>query len=229
MDKKSILRNVPLFHGLPEGQLDRLLDIGSRKRYAREETIFSQGEEAVGFFVVLSGRVKVFKLSLEGKEQILHLFGPGEPIGEVPVFSGETFPAHAQPLEDSELLFLPGERLRKLFMEDPSLAMNMLGVLSRRLREFTRLIEDLSLKELPARLAAYLMELQELHPEADEVSLDMTKGTLAKLLGTSQETLSRMFRRMSEAGLIEVKRRTIRILDPDRLIDVAEGFEALQS
>ena len=224
-----ILQDVPLFRGLSEKQLDRLLSIGSRRRFVKEETIFSQGEDARGFFVVLSGRVKVFKLSLEGKEQILHLFGPGEPIGEVPVFAGETFPAHAQALEASELLFLPGQRLRELFREDPSLAMNMLGVLSRRLREFTRLIEDLSLKELPARLAAYILELQELRPEAEELTLDMTKGTLAKILGTSQETLSRMFRRMSEAGLIEVRRSTIRILDEDRLVDVAEGFETMQN
>lgn len=224
---KDFLAGVELFQGLPGEQLENVLQISSTRTYQREELIFSQDDKATGFFIVISGRIKVFKLSFGGKEQILHLFGPGDPFGEVPVFSGGAFPAYAQALEKSELLFLPRDRLRKLFTDDPSLAMNMLAVLSGRLRRFAALIEDLSLKELPARLATYLVQLQDTAGGAETVALEVTKGNLARILGASPETLSRVLRKMSEAGIIEVDRQKINILNSGALEDLAEGYEEL--
>jgi len=221
------LENVQLFQGLSREQLSELGSVGQRNAYPGGGAIFSQGDPANGFYVILSGRVKVYKLSPEGREQILHLFGPGEPIGEVPVFAGETFPAHAEAMEPSELWFLPRDRLRELFSRDPSLALNMLAILSRRLRSFTGLIEDLALKEIPARLAAYLMHLQDAQGGGATVSLDVTKGVLAKILGTSQETVSRVLRRMAEAGILEVQHKRITIKDDGQLEDLAEGYIGL--
>jgi CRP/FNR family transcriptional regulator len=221
------LHTVPLFQNLSAEQVKELEDNSQTFTFDKGQTIFSQGDPGRGFYVLLTGRVKVFKLSLEGKEQILHIFGPGEPIGEVPVFAGETFPAHAQAHEESRLQFFPRDRLIRLFQQDPLLAMNMLAVLSRRLRQFTQLIEDLSLKELPNRLAAYLVHLQDASGGGDQVSLEVSKGTLANILGTTQETLSRTLRRMAEAGIISMDRRTITILSDGRLEDLAEGYESL--
>ncbi len=221
------LQSVPLFQDLPAQQIQELKDNSQSLSFDKGQTIFSQDEPGKGFYVLLQGRVKVYKLSLEGKEQILHIFGPGEPIGEVPVFAGETFPAHAQALEASTLRFFPRDRLISLFQKDPHLAMNMLAVLSKRLRQFTRMIEDLSLKELPNRLAAYLVHLQDASGGQEQISLDVTKGTLANILGTTQETLSRTLRRMAESGIIAMDRRTITILSDGRLEDLAEGFESL--
>lgn len=227
MSQTITLESVPLFAGLSERQLAEIRDISRKLIFQRDQTIFDQEEPALGFYVVISGQVKVFKLSAEGKEQILHLFGPGEPIGEVPMFSGGTFPAYAQAMERSELVFFPRERLLALFKADPSLAMNMLAVLSKRLREFTGLIESLSLKDLSHRLAAYIVHLQDSQQAAEQVHLDVSKGTLAKILGTSQETLSRAFRRMTDAGIISMERRAIDILDQAGLEDLAEGLESL--
>lgn len=224
---KDFLSGVELFKGLPEAQLANILSISTTRSYKREELIFSQEDEAGGFYIVVTGRVKVFKLSSGGKEQILHLFGPKEPFGEVPVFSGGTFPAYAQALEPSELLFLPRDRLRQLFSDDPSLAMNMLAVLAGRLRRFAALIEDLSLKELPARLATYLVQLQDAAGGAGTVSLEVSKGNLARILGASPETLSRVLKKMTGSGIIEVDKKNINILDSGALEDIAEGFEEL--
>ncbi|MFP4049319.1 MAG: Crp/Fnr family transcriptional regulator [Desulfovermiculus sp.] len=221
------LRDVPLFQGLPEKQIRELKDISLEMKFEKNQTIFSQGDPGKGFYVVIQGRVKVYKLSLDGREQILHVFGPGEPIGEVPVFAGDTFPAHALALELSRLLFFPRERLRTLFEGDPSLALNMLAVLAGRLREFTRLVEDLSLKELPSRLASYLVQLQDAQGGKEHVNLEVSKGTLAKVLGTSQETLSRVLKKMSEASIIEVDKRQITILRDGDLEDLAEGYMSL--
>ncbi|WP_027370930.1 Crp/Fnr family transcriptional regulator [Desulfovermiculus halophilus] len=221
------LGSVPLFQGLPQKQLHELEEVSQEVGFDKNQVIFSQEDPGNGFYVLISGRVKVYKLSLDGREQILHVFGPGEPIGEVPVFAGDTFPAHALALEPTRLLFFPRERLRTLFEQDPSLALNMLAVLARRLREFTRLVEDLSLKELPSRLASYLAQLQDAQGGREQVTLEVSKGTLAKVLGTSQETLSRVLKRMGEAGIIEVDKRRITILQDGALEDLAEGYMSL--
>lgn len=220
-------KTIPLFQGLKDNQLQEIESICRSKSYQKNQTIFSQDDWADGFYIVQSGKVKVYKLSPEGKEQILHMFSAGQPIGEVPVFAGTTFPAHAQAYEDSRLLFFPRENFRELFARDPSLAMNMLAVMAKRLRDFTSAIEDLTLKELPSRLATYLMHLQDESGGQETVHLDVSKGTLAKILGTTQETLSRVFKRMSDEGIIKVERQSISILEDGQLEDLAEGFQTL--
>jgi CRP-like cAMP-binding protein len=214
---------VPLFEGLPVEQLQELSAIVSDQKHPKGRTLFSEGSKATGFYVIVSGRVKIFKLSLEGKEQILHIFGSGEFFGEVPVFSGGNYPANAETLEYSHLLFIPRDSFVELVKREPSLAMNMLARLSLRLRQFTHLIEDLSLKEVPGRLAAYLLYLSEHDAGADAIELDITKGQLASLLGTIPETLSRILARMSQQEYIEVEGRKIRILNRPGLQNLADG------
>ena len=209
-----ILSITPLFKGLSEQQLEEIGAIAMDRHYRRGEAIFMEGDEANGFYIVANGQVKIFKTSLEGKEQILHIYGPGNPFGEVPVFSGSRFPANAQALVNSQILFLPRKAFVRLIAENPSLSMNMLGELSMRLREFTVQIENLSLKEVPSRLASYLIVLAGEQNRSDRVSLTISKGQLASLLGTIPETLSRIFARMSSQQLIRVEGRDIHLLDP---------------
>ncbi len=223
IDVKELLRESGLFRGLPGEQLDYLVAIGEDRKYDRGGMIFSEGGEGNGFYVVLSGRVKVFKLSLEGREQILHLFGPGDPLGEVPVFAGESFPANAEAMSSARLVFFPRQKLLALYTRHPSLAMNMLAILSKRLREFTRLIENLSLKEIPQRLAAYLLSRSGEDDSVDQVVLEVPKGILANILGTSQETLSRVLGRMAARGLIRVNGKRIVLLDRAGLEDLSSG------
>ena len=218
MDKKiAILANSLLFNGLPAQQLREMAAICIAKRYRRGESIFFEGDPGIGFYMVASGKVKIFKTSLEGKEQILHIFGPGEPFGEVPVFHGNPFPANAETLTEAELLFFPRVEFVGLVSANPSLALNMLAMLALRLRRFTTQIENLSLKEVPGRLASYLLYLTEEQGRSDRVVLDIPKGQLASLLGTSSETLSRIFAKMTEEGLIRVEGKTIDLLDIERL------------
>lgn len=221
MDITQHIAALPLFEGLPPDQLRDLARIVEEQGYGRAQHIFAEGDEGKGFYVVVSGRVKVFKLSPEGKEQILHILGQGEPFGEVPVFAGQHFPASAEAMEECRLLFFPRGAFVRLIQKNPSLALNMLAVLSRRLRVFASLIEDLSLKEVPGRLAAYLLYLSEKNRGAKELELTITKAQLASLLGTIPETLSRILGRMSGQGLIQSDGRKIRILDPDGLRDLA--------
>lgn len=189
--------------------------------------IFAEGDDGNGFYVVVAGRVKVFKISLEGKEQILHIIGPGAPFGEVAVFAGEHFPAHAQALEETTSLFIPRNAFIDLIKKNPSLAMNMLAVLSRRLRRFSALVEDLSLREVPGRLSAYLLYLSKTKNNAPNLTLDISKGQLASLLGTIPETLSRILARMCGEGLIESDGRAVQILNRDGLEELVSGERRL--
>jgi CRP/FNR family transcriptional regulator, dissimilatory nitrate respiration regulator len=222
------IAGIPLFHGLTPKHYDELTMIVIDQVVPRGQMIFSQGDDATGLYVVISGRVKIFKLSLEGKEQILHLFGAGEPIGEVAVFAGEKFPAYAEALEESRLFFFPRPAFIDLIRKYPTVSLNMLAVLSLRLRKFTSLIEDLSLKEVPGRLAAYLLFLGEGKKGAADVDLDVSKNQLASLLGTIPETLSRILARMTRDGFIELSgQRRIRILDRKGLEELASGERRL--
>ena len=213
---------IPLFEGLPKEQQDDLAMIVTDQVFRRGQTIFTEGDEATGFYVGITGRVKIFKLSFEGKEQILHIFGPGEPFGEVPVFTGQHFPANAEAMEESRIFFFPRDSFIELIRRNPSMALNMLAVLSVRLRRFTHLIDDLSLKEVPGRLSAYLLYLSEQEKGTADLELTITKTQLASLLGTIPETLSRIFGKMSKQGLIELEGPRIKIVDRQGLEDLAE-------
>ena len=219
---RQLLAESILFSGLPEADLNALLSIAVEKSISSGELLFSEGDPANGFYVPIDGMIKVYKLSTEGKEQILHMFGPCEPIGEVPVFSGQAFPANAEGVKKSRLLFFPREAFLNLITEKPSVALNMLAVLAQRLRHFTVQVENLSLKEVPARLAGYLLLQSEEQENPEIVNLNISKGHLASFIGTIPETLSRMLKKMSGQGLIEVEGRKIKILDRSGLEELAE-------
>mgnify|MGYP000852715362 CR=1 FL=1 len=223
MDKVlEIIGSIPLFNGLSEQQLGEIRGIARDRFYDKGKEIFAEGDEGGGFYIVASGQVKVFKLSPEGKEHILHIYGPGHSFGEVPVFSGERFPASAETLLKSHLLFFPRTDFVALLSGNPSLCMNLLADLSLRLRQFTIQIENLTLKEVPGRLASYLLTLSDEEGQENSLSLNISKGQLAGLLGTIPETLSRIFLKMNNAGLIEVKGKKITILDRNGLQALAE-------
>ncbi|MFO7715383.1 Crp/Fnr family transcriptional regulator [Desulfosarcina sp.] len=216
-----ILTITPLFKGLTEQQIDEISAIAIDRRYRRGESIFMEGDLADGFYIVADGQVKIFKTSLDGKEQILHIYGPGNLFGEVPVFSGSRFPANAESLSGSHILFLPRNAFVRLIAAHPSLSMNMLAELSMRLRQFTVQIENLSLKEVPSRLASYLIYLAREQDNQKHVTLAISKGQLASLLGTIPETLSRIFAKMSAQDLIRVEGKEIYLLDPLGLEDLS--------
>ena len=211
--KRELIGDSVLFGGLPDEQLDAVVKIAVEKKFGKGESIFFEGDPGNGFYMVAEGKVKIFKMSWAGKEQILHIYGPGEPFGEVPVFHGQPFPANAETLAKSVVMFFPREKFIALVHENPTLALNMLAVLSMRLRRFVAQIEDLSLKEVPARLAGYLLYLMEEQGSEESVELEISKGQLASLLGTIPETLSRIFAKMSDEGLIAVDGKKIRIFD----------------
>lgn len=218
----DIIAAIPIFNGLPEDQISAIKQIAVEKTVNKGEILFSEGDEGKGFFVIAEGRLKVFKVSPEGKEQILHILGPGQPFGEVSVFAGQRFPANAQALDKARVIFLPRAAIVNLIAANPSLALNMLAVMSKKLRQFAVQIENLSLKEMPARLASYLIFLAEKQDAVDTVTLNISKGQLASILGTIPETLSRIFAKLAGQNLIRVEGKKITLLDRSGLEDLAD-------
>ena len=218
----NIISAIPLFNGLPDDQLNGIRRIAVEKQYNKGQTIFSEEDETKGLFVVVEGRVKVYKVSSEGKEQILHIIEAGQSFGEVTIFTGQQMPANAQTLAKSRLLLFPRSAFVGLVTANPSLALNLLAIMSKKLRQFATQIENLSLKEIPARLASYLIYLAEEQGSADAVTLNVSKGQLASLLGTIPETLSRIFAKLSGQNLIRVEGPRILLLDPGGIEDLAE-------
>jgi CRP-like cAMP-binding protein len=227
MDITKIIASIPLFAGLSSKQYENLAAIATVKAFRRGQIFFSEGDDGGGFYIIIAGRVKIFKLSPEGKEQILHIMEKEEPFGEAAVFAGDHYPASAQALVETEVLFFPRNAFVELIGHNPSLALNMLAFLSRRLRTLSALVEDLSLKEVPGRLAAYLLYLHERNGEAAKIELDISKNQMAGLLGTIPETLSRILKRMSKEKLIKAGTRSINILDTKRLAELADGSRRL--
>ncbi|WP_066378401.1 Crp/Fnr family transcriptional regulator [Anabaena sp. CA = ATCC 33047] len=211
LEIKQFLQNTPIFQGVLDEQLQAVANIAIPQTYKKGETLFWEGDEATGFFIVKSGRIKVFKVANAGKEQILHIFGTEEHFAEVPAFDGGSFPASAAAIETSEVVFIPRSAFLMVLQQHPTLAIAMLGTYARHLRRLTYLVDTLSFQEVPERLTNYLLKLSDRNGKADIVELDLPKGQLAALLGTIPETLSRAFYKLSQEGLIEMNGTKIRL------------------
>ena len=225
----DLLRRCPLFAGLKEEDLKKIRTIASPRQIGKKEVLFSDGEEAKGFYVILSGKIKLYKISSEGKEQILHVVSAPDAFAEAALFLEGSYPAFAEALIDSQLLFFPKRDFIQLIEKNPQLSINMIVSLSHFLRRFASLIEELSLKEVSSRIAKYLIDLSLKSAKEGkipkEVELDLSKTQLASKLGTISETLSRTLAKMKTKGIIDVEKNKISILNREALEELASGLK----
>lgn len=219
-DLLRILNDVPLLSGLDRQGRSALLRRCPQRRKRRGAQVFGPDQPADALYVVLTGQVKVFKVSAKGDEQVLHHMGPGATFGEAAVLSGTNYPAFAEVLEDATLLVITRATLLSLISQNPELALGLLAGLSAKLHEFARLIEQLSLKEVPARLADVLLELAA-RAGSDTFELDRTKRQLAAQIGTVPETLSRTLNKLAKDRVIRVEGARIAILSRQALEELA--------
>ncbi len=223
IDIEKYLKKTSLFNCLNGFQIARLGRAIAIKSYKKDALIFSEGDPASGFYIVVEGKVKVYKLSAGGKEYIMNVFSSGQTIAEVTVFSGQDYPAYAQAVTNSTLLFLPKLQLLDILREYPEIALRMLAALSQRQRKFAEMIEDLSLRDVSCRLAKYLLNLAG-EKKSNTFSLDMQKSELALKLATIPETLSRNLKKLKIRKLIALKDNRVTILNPESLRQLAENL-----
>jgi CRP/FNR family transcriptional regulator len=219
-DLKPNIRDLPLFSALSVAEMRQLMRQSSVRAYKRHEIVFMEGDPYAGLYLVLSGRVKVFKTNPEGKEQIIHLVGPREPFADVPLFTGGPYPATAQALEDTRVLFIAKQAFLDLLQGNPEISLRMLGAFAKRLRRMVQLVEKLSLKEVTTRLAHYLLD-ESKNAAHSTFQLPISKANLAAYLGTIPETLSRSLRELEDNGIISVQGRQIIIHNQQMLQQMA--------
>jgi CRP-like cAMP-binding protein len=221
MENKDILKKSLLFSGLDDEHLAEVAAIVVKRPFAKGESLFNEGEVANGFYLLAEGSMKLCKISPDGREKVLHFVHPAETFAEAAFFGDGKYPAEAKALEKGEALFFPREAFMGLLERNPRFSLNLIISLSLLLRRFARQIEELSFADVPARLAAYLVELAAKKSTTFQgttyIDLDMKKGELASRLGTVSETLSRTFRKMKEEGLIEVDGARVVVFDMERL------------
>jgi CRP-like cAMP-binding protein len=222
---KSRLADSILFSGIDRDGLDAIEKVGRLFMAGAGGFVFFQDDPADRFFVVLSGKVKVAKISPDGKEQILLLPGPGDSFGEAALFTGKTYPATAEVIENAELVSFSRDAFMSLVADRPELAINMIARLSVLLHHLTRLIQKLSLEDVSTRLAGYILGLLPDESFSGEAKVILTekKMILASILGTIPETLSRAFARLSKLAVISVDGQEITIHDRDKLAEIAAG------
>ena len=222
----NFLSGLDLFKKLPEKQLCEIAKLFEIQRYRKNEIVFNEKQKAQNLYIVYSGMIKIYKLSSGGKEHILHTLSSGKIFAEVPMFEGETYPAYSATLANSVLLTLSRQHLLQLVTKEPQIALNMLALQAKRLRELTVQIEGLTLKDTLSRLAYYLLK------QADQngvISQKISITDRAKLLGITRENLSKLLSRLGQEQIIHLVKNDIRIKNKRRLLAIRDGINCKSS
>ncbi|MGE5465901.1 MAG: Crp/Fnr family transcriptional regulator [Ignavibacteria bacterium] len=221
IDIASIISRLPLFIEVSPVQLQHVAAEAREKRLAKGEMLFHKGDACRGFFVIIWGQIKLAFPSSQGNEKVVQVLGPRQSFGEAVMFMDRPYPVLAEAVSEAMVIHIPRKPVIELIERDTSFALAMLAGLSTRLHALVHDVESYSLRSSTQRLIGYL--LQQCPPEgagSAEVELPTSKQLIASLLNLTPETLSRIFRDLGDAGLIEVHGRQIKIPDLNRLREV---------
>jgi CRP/FNR family transcriptional regulator len=225
MDITKQITDIGLFQRVSLEKIRLLAAQATYKKFKPGEMVIGETDPIRSFYVVLSGQLKLYRSSAEGKEQTLQLLGPGDPFGLCTAFATDSFPASAMAIEESAVLLIPGTVMEKAARQEPALLFNIIQILSQRLKDSMTLIESLALKEIPGRLASFLRHSlsRDTGDKKTAVELTISQRELAKILGATPEALSRALRKMANDGILSTTGRVITILDHKALEQLAEG------
>ncbi len=213
-----LLRQIPLFADLSEAATSGLAERCVSRSVGAGHVLFSTGEPCRGLYMVEAGRVRIYRTNAEGREQVLHVEGPGRTVAELPLFDGGPYPASAVTLEHSRLVFLPREAFESLVRAHPDAAQAIIRALGRRLRHLVHVTETLAFRDVAARLALLLVGYAErsgtMTSGGIEVTLERTQEELAIEIGAARESVSRALKQLRRRNLIRPAGRD-RLLIPD--------------
>lgn len=214
----ALLRAIPIFSELDGESLARLSERCVRRAAPAGTVLFSTGESSRGLYIVESGRVRIYRVSPEGREQVLHIEGPGRPVAELPLFDGGAYPASAVTAEDSTLVFLPRQDFEYVYRSNPDVAHAIIRGLGRRLRHMVQLAETLAFRDVAARLALLLANYADRSgietEDGIELVLERTQEEIALEIGAARESVSRALKQLQRKGLLKPHGRD-RLVIPD--------------
>ena len=218
--------NIPIFLDLSSDIKESIMESSSHKKYKKGEIIFTPGDYFDYLFVVNRGRVKVSKISAMGKEQILRILEPGDFMGELSLFNNKVLTNSAEAIETAEICIIKSDKIRELIIKKPEIAIKFLQKYTERIEESEELIEQIGLRDVEQRIANYLITEVEKNNIKNknneyEINLPVSKGVLASMIGTTQETLSRKLTVFQDSGWIKLRgQRKIVITDIESLRDI---------
>ena len=215
------LRRAPLLSRLEASQLQRVARHASRVKLTAEQLLFSQGDPATRFYLLLSGQMRLFRLSPEGAEKVIEIVSPGQTFAEALMFlNAPRYPVCSAALADSELLAIDAVDFAAMLRESVDTCFVLLGALSQRLRGLIGEIDDLTLHTATSRVARYLAS--RIPPGGRSLELDVRKGVLASRLSVQPETFSRVVKSLTDQGIIRMQGNQVSVLDLERLLVIAE-------
>ncbi|MCC6419907.1 MAG: Crp/Fnr family transcriptional regulator [Gemmataceae bacterium] len=211
------VNGIRYFGTLKEEIRGHIADLLIVHEFPARTPILREGEVAHGFYYLDSGKARIFRAGMDGREQTFRLVEPGDTFGEVPVLDGSVNPATVETLEVSQVVLVPTKVLLMLIEQRPEVALAVLRHVARRLRTFTELVEQIGQQTVRARLSRYLYHLAREEgvqtPEGILVRRTLTQQDLASLVGSVREVVSRTLRSMAEDGVVEVRRKEILVRD----------------
>ena len=213
MSPAAVLQKVPLFSQLAPVELQRVVEVVRERAYPKNSVILFEDDPGDALYVVAEGQVKVVLIGEDGREVILSVLGSGEFFGEMALIDDEPRSAHVIAMEDSSLLVLRREEFQGILRQSPGIAVALLRELSRRLRRVDEKVGSLVLLDVNGRVAQLLLELADEEKDGARITRRLTHHTIAQMIGSSRETVSRTMRELVDRGLIHVSRRDIEIRD----------------
>lgn len=212
----EFLRQIPYFAGLSDPELERVRPLVRARSFQRGDVILLEGEPCQAIYFVRTGRVKVFKTSPEGKEQVLKIMKAGDTFNEVPVFDCGPNPASVEAMDDTSVYLISGGDMQRLMREIPAISSNVIRILASRLRHLVELVEDLSFRHVTGRVAKILLQHARDSSAADGGSR-LTQQQMATMAGTAREMVGRALKGLEQAGAIRIDRGRIAILNRELL------------
>jgi CRP/FNR family transcriptional regulator, dissimilatory nitrate respiration regulator len=222
----QMMRGTPLLSALNEAELRRLAEVSRRRKLSRKEALFLEGDPVDGFYLVLAGAVRLFKISADGSELTLHIAQRGQTFAEAAMFTPRGFPANAEAVDAAEVLFLPREEFVAMLRDGDELCLRLFRDLAIWIRRLTDIIFSLAFRDVESRLISYL--IQQFRDESgrlsngQELHLDVEKSLLASYLGTTPETFSRVLRKLQDNGLLNVDGPRLTVIDAEALHEIVE-------
>jgi len=223
---KERLKKVSFFRNLSDEALDLVMERMVRRSIPSGSILFRKGETARGVYILLRGRIEIYRCTADGREQVIHSEVPVQSVAELPVFDGGEYPAAARTAEDSELYFLSLEDFQRLYREHPEIADAVIQNLGLRLRKLVNLLEKVSLRSVPGRVAKTILEIAERAGclrEGGTFRLPRTQTELAHELATSRESVARALSDFRKKGLIDTHGPEVTLLSVAGLEDLASG------
>jgi CRP/FNR family transcriptional regulator len=219
MDTQEFVCNIPYFDGLSEDEHQSIKKLAIERHFERGDIIIYEGDKATALYVVCSGAVKIFKTSIEGKEQILSIARPGDSFNDVGIFDEGLNPASAQAMGEVVVYELGQNELNIIIQNHPIVAHNTIKVLAEQVRDLVTLVEDLSFRHVIGRVAKILLEY------AGSESNDgprLTQQEMAAMAGSAREVVGRSLKSLEEDGLIKLNRHKVTITNIDALREMVE-------